>query len=148
MKKSDKPTKPDNCGASAEQHEDSMALSAYAGALGFEDEVLSGDEHEADPRAIVLQPGIQALWNAVLPMIGARRSRPGEYPGLFKVESGPGEGEATIYLDIPAEPYRAGEPAAMDRVLALRVKLDHDYRMLGGRYYCIDCEVPSGETRH
>ncbi len=148
MKDADKTSKSARRCQVADAHEDNTVLSAYAGALGFEAEAFADDDHESDPRSVALQPGIQALWNAVLPMIGALRSRPEEYPGVFKVESGPGEGEATIYLDIPNEPYQAGEPAAMDRVLALRVKLDHDYRKFGERYFCVDCEVPSDETRH
>jgi len=105
---------------------------------------LNGEEL----RKLALSPGLQSLWGAILPALGVLPSRPGEYPGIFKVESGPGDGEATIYIDLPDQPYEYGKPSTMDRVVTVNVKLDHDYRLLGGRYYCVDCESPSDEAGH
>jgi len=106
----------------------------------------------ADPsekmKKLALGRGIQSLWAAVLPMIGVRASRPGEFPGVFQVEPGTGPHEALIHIDIPSAPYAAGEKPAMGRVVSLSVTLAHDFRRLGDRYYCIDCEVPAEETRH
>jgi len=93
--------------------------------------------------------GVQALWQAVLPLVGILPSRPGEYAGVFKVEPGPGDDEATVYLDIPSDRYERGKKPRMERVVALTVKLSHDYRLLGENYYCVDCEaVTRGEARH
>jgi hypothetical protein len=99
-------------------------------------------------RKIATSVGLQALWGAVLPLVGVLPSRHGEFPGVFKVESGPGDGEATIYIDVPDKPYEYGKPSRMERVLTLNVKLEHDYRQLGERYYCVDCETPTDETYH
>ena len=93
-------------------------------------------------------PGVQALWHAVLPLVGARAAAADERAGLIRVEEGPDAGEATVYVDIPTEPYDEDAEPPMNRVLALSVKLAHDYRKLGDHYYCIDCETPSSETRH
>ena len=101
-----------------------------------------------DLRRIALSPQIQALWSAVLPLVGARPSRPGEFAGMFKVEPVPGKPEATVYIDVPDHAYERGVPSDTDRVLALNVRLDHDYRKLGDQHYCIDCQVPDNETRH
>ena len=101
-----------------------------------------------DLRKMATSAGLQALWGAVLPLIGVLPSRDGEFPGIFKVESGPGDDEATIYIDVPGKPYEYGKTSPMERVLTLNVKLAHDYRQLGDRYYCIDCETPADETRH
>jgi hypothetical protein len=92
--------------------------------------------------------GVQALWQAVLPILGMLPSRPGEYPGMFRVEPGPGSEEATIYIDIPAEDYERGKKPRMERVVALTVRLSHDYRLFGDQYYCVDCEQPQDEARH
>jgi len=101
-----------------------------------------------DARVLATSPGLQALWEAVLPLVGVHPSRPGEFPGVFKVEPSEEGDEALIFLDVPATPYRRGERGDMARVLALTVKLSHDYRRLGEQYYCIDCETPTEETRH
>lgn len=101
-----------------------------------------------DLRRIALSPQIQALWSALLPLIGALPSRPGEFAGMFKVEPVPGKPEATVYIDVPDGAYTPGVSSAMDRVLALNVRLDHDYRKLGDQHYCVDCEVAANETRH
>jgi hypothetical protein len=102
----------------------------------------------SDAQSLAMSPGFQALWNALLPLEGAHPSRPGEFPGVFKVEPGEEDNEALVYLDVPAKAYRRGQRGDMARVLALSVKLSHDYRRLGDQYYCIDCESPSKETRH
>jgi hypothetical protein len=92
--------------------------------------------------------GIQSLWAALLPMVGVRASRAGEFPGIFQVEPGPGPNEALVHIDIPDAPYAAEEKPTMSRVISLSVTLAHDFRRLGDRYYCIDCEAPADETRH
>ena len=102
----------------------------------------------SDAQALAMSPGVQALWNALLPLVGAHPSRPGEFPGVFKVEPGEEDNEALVYLDVPAKSYQRGQRGDMARVLALSVKLTHDYRRMGEQYYCIDCESPSKETRH
>jgi len=97
---------------------------------------------------LALGRGLQSLWAAVLPMIGVRASRAGEFPGVFQVEPGTGPHEALVHIDIPSAPYVAGEKPTMGRVVSLSVTLAHDFRRLGDRYYCIDCEAPAEETRH
>jgi hypothetical protein len=77
-----------------------------------------------------------------------RASRAGEFPGVFQVEPGAGPHEALVHIDIPNAPYVAGEKPTMGRVVSLSVTLAHDFRRLGDRYYCIDCEAPAEETRH
>lgn len=97
---------------------------------------------------VSVTPGLQALWQAILPMVGILPSRPGEFAGVFKVEEGPGPDEATIYLDIPTDEYTPGRDPRMERVVALTVRLSHDYRLLGEHYYCVDCDPPRDEARH
>jgi hypothetical protein len=93
--------------------------------------------------------GVQALWQAVLPLVGILPSRPNEYAGVFKVEPGPGDDEATVYIDIPTDGYEPGKKPSMERVVALTVKLSHDYRLLGDQYYCVECEpMTRGEASH
>ena len=92
--------------------------------------------------------GVQALWAALLPLLGVGPASPGEFPGLFQVERGPGKDEAMIHIDIPDKPYEQGKAPSMDRVVTLTVRMQHDFRKFGNRYYCIDCESPSNETRH
>jgi len=99
-------------------------------------------------KQLALGPGIQSLWAALLPMIGVRPSRAGEFPGVFQVEPGASPHEALIHIDIPHAPYVNGEKPTMGRVVSLSVTLAHDFRRLGDRYYCIDCEAPAHETRH
>lgn len=99
-------------------------------------------------KQLATSPGLQALWAAVLPMVGVRSARPGEFPGVFQVEPGPTPHEALVHVDIPHAPYEKGQKPAMGRVVSLSIKLAHDFRRLGDRYYCIDCEVPTDETRH
>jgi hypothetical protein len=99
-------------------------------------------------RAVATSPQLQAFWKALLPHLGVLPSQSGEFPGMFRVESEPGETEATVYIDIPNRPYERGVPSELDRVLALKISLDHDFRRLGNRHYCVDCEVPGSETRH
>jgi hypothetical protein len=101
-----------------------------------------------DLRRIALSPQIQALWNAVLPLVGVLPSRPGEFAGMFKVEPVAGKPEATVYIDVPERGYERGVASTMDRVLVLNVRLDHDYRRLGDQHYCVDCEIPDNDTRH
>jgi len=112
----------------------------------------SGVEREVDSSEVMKQlamgGGVQSLWAAVLPMVGVRASRAGEFPGVFQVEPGPSPQEALVHIDIPTAPYVAGEKPTMGRVVSLSVKLAHDFRRLGDRYYCIDCEVPADETQH
>lgn len=92
--------------------------------------------------------GIQALWATLLPLLGVGPATPGEFPGVFQVEPVPGRDEAMIHIDIPSKPYEKGKSPAMDRVVTLTVRMEHDFRKLGNRYYCIDCETPNDETRH
>jgi hypothetical protein len=92
--------------------------------------------------------GIQALWATLLPLLGVGPATPGEFPGVFQVEPVPGKDEAMIHIDIPNKPYEKGTSPAMDRVVTLTVRMEHDFRKLGDRYYCIDCEAPNDETRH
>ena len=99
-------------------------------------------------KTVALGRGLQSLWAAVLPMVGVRSSRAGEFPGVFQVEPGAGPHEALVHIDIPCAPYVAGEKPTMGRVVSLSVTLAHDFRRLGDRYYCIDCEAPAEETRH
>jgi len=99
-------------------------------------------------RQLAVSPGLQALWGALLPMVGVRPAKPEEYAGVFKIEPGPSDSEATIYIDVPSRPYERGKNAPMERVVTLNVKLAHDYRLLGDQYYCVDCEAPTTETRH
>jgi len=99
-------------------------------------------------KKLALGRGLQSLWAAVLPMVGVRASRGGEFPGVFQVEPGTSPHEALIHIDIPNAPYVAGEKPTMARVVSLSVTLAHDFRRLGDRYYCIDCEAPAEETRH
>lgn len=99
-------------------------------------------------KRLALGRGIQSLWSAILPMVGVRASRPGEFPGVFQVEPGSRPHEAVVHIDIPDAPYAPGEKPTMGRVVSLSVTLAHDFRRLGDRYYCIDCEVPADETRH
>ena len=99
-------------------------------------------------RRIARSPQIQALWSAVLPLVGVLPSRPNEFAGMFTVEPVPGKPEATVYIDVPDREYERGVSSKMDRVLALNVRLDHDYRRLGDQHYCVDCEVPENEIRH
>jgi len=102
-----------------------------------------------DPlRQLAVGRGIQALWATVLPLLGVGPASPGEFPGVFQVEPGPGEGEAMIHIDVPNKPYEKGKSPSMDRVVTLSVRMEHDFRKLGDRYYCIDCETPTDETRH
>ena len=129
-----------------EKHPEEEAATAVA-----EHESTALDPVNPDPerlRQMATTPVLQALWAAVLPLVGVLPARPHEYPGVFKVEPGPGTDEATIFVDIPNEKYEPGKPPRMERVISLTVKLAHDYRLLGDRYYCVDCEVPEGETRH
>lgn len=99
-------------------------------------------------KKLAISRGIQSLWAAVLPMVGVRASRAGEFPGVFQVEPGARPHEAVVHIDIPNTPYVAGEKPVMSRVISLSVTLAHDFRRLGDRYYCIDCEAPADETRH
>jgi hypothetical protein len=112
----------------------------------------TGEERAPDSAEIMkklaLSRGLQSLWAAVLPMVGVRASRAGEFPGVFQVEPGASPHEALVHIDIPSAPYAVGEKPAMGRVVSLSVTLAHDFRRLGDRYYCIDCEAPAEETRH
>ena len=101
-----------------------------------------------DPRKLALNPALQSLWKNIFPLIGVLPARPGEYPGIVKVEPGLEAGEATVHIELPEKPYQPGKPSDMNRVVTLSVKLAHDHRRLGGRYYCIDCDIPENETRH
>ncbi|MFP6599381.1 MAG: hypothetical protein VB852_02950 [Deltaproteobacteria bacterium] len=102
---------------------------------------------KADPRALVLGAGLQSLWKQLLPLLGVVAARTGEYPGIFKVEDG-GDGRAVVHIELTDRPYEPGSPSGMERVLTLAIKLEHDHRLLGDRYYCVDCEVPAGDTKH
>lgn len=132
--------------AATDTSENERPATAAAGSTDAEQLPAGGSAEEL--RKLALSPGLQSLWGALLPALGVPPSRPGEYPGIFKVESGPGDREATIYIDLPAKPYEHGKPSQMERVVTLNVKLDHDYRLLGDRYYCLDCEVPADESSH
>lgn len=136
--------------AEVERDADSMLPVTRDGRAACSDDDLSPELARAEElRRIATSPSIQALWSAVLPLVGVLPARAGEFPGMFKVEPIPGKkDEATIYIDIPSRPYERGVGSKMDRVLALNVRLDHDYRRLGDRHYCVDCEVSGSETRH
>jgi hypothetical protein len=136
-----KPLDPDAAVATSEQ--DSSRASEEKSAV-----VPRRPEVQRELRALASSPGVQALWKSVLPLLGVLPARAGEYPGIFQVEAGPAADEATVYVDIPDGPYVDGEPSDMARVLALTVRLAHDYRRLGHRYYCVDCERPSDEHAH
>ncbi len=107
-----------------------------------------GDDSDAKTaRDFALNEHVQALWHQIFPLVGVPASRPGEKAGIFKVTPGFNPGEALVHIDVPAEAYVDGEPPKMDRIVTLTVKLDHDYRLLGDEYYCIDC-LPTNETHH
>ena len=106
------------------------------------------DQTKPDPRALALSAGLQSLWKRLLPLLGVMPSRAGEYPGIFKVEAGAGPGEARVHIELPDRPYEPGCTFEMERVVTLAIKLEHDHRLLGDRYYCVDCETPAGDTRH
>ena len=99
-------------------------------------------------KQVAVTRGLQALWQAVLPLVGILPAKPGEFPGVFQVEAGPGRDEATVYLDIPTTGYEDGKTPKMERVVALNIRLTHDYRLLGDQYFCVDCEPAHDETRH
>jgi hypothetical protein len=101
----------------------------------------------AELQKVAVSSGLQALWQAVLPLVGTQSEKPGAYPGVFKVEPGPGADEATIYIDIQNERYEPGKSPEVERVVALVVRLSHDYRRLGDTYYCVGC-MPEGEEIH
>jgi len=124
-----------------------LAHLAYLAPDERADSELSADSVEAT-KILQLSPGLQSLWAVVLPLVGVRASRPGEYPGYFQVEQGTTPDEALVHIDIPNAAYEEGAKPSMRRVVSLSVKLAHDFRRLGDRYYCIDCEVPADETRH
>jgi len=113
-----------------------------------DDTETASAEAAVSAREFALSPHIQALWDTIFPLVGVMHSKPGESAGLFKVGPGDREGEATIYIDVPSEPYREGHPPRMERIVTLTVKMEHDYRLLGSDYYCVDCDVPTSETRH
>lgn len=113
-----------------------------------DDAEVGSTEASVSAREFALSPHIQALWDTIFPLVGVLQSKPGESAGLFKVSPGDREGEATIYIDVPSEPYREGHPPRMERIVTLTVKMEHDYRLLGTDYYCVDCDVPTSETRH
>jgi hypothetical protein len=110
--------------------------------------LLPAEPAGAEAKELAVDGGIQKLWGTLLPLLGVLPATPGEYPGIFRVEPGPTDHEATIFIDIPNEPYEVGATPDMERVVTLRVKLDHDYRLLGDRYYCVDCEAPMREVCH
>ncbi len=103
---------------------------------------------KADPRALALGAGLQSLWKRLFPLLGVTPARAGEYPGVFKVEAGDRPGEALVQIELPDQPYQPGRASGMERVITLAVRLEHDHRLLGDRYYCVDCEVPAEDTRH
>jgi len=113
------------------------------------DESAQGGADAAEAmKQLAMGPGIQSLWSAVLPMVGVQASRAGEFPGVFQVEPGTRPHEALVHIDIPDAPYVPGEKPKLGRVVSLSVTLAHDFRRLGDKYYCVDCEVPADETRH
>ena len=109
---------------------------------------VAGEDHDAKmARDFALNEHVQALWHQIFPLVGVPASRPGEKAGIFKVTPGGNPGEALVHIDVPAEEYADGEPPKMERIVTLTIKLDHDYRLLGDEYYCIDC-LPTNETHH
>ncbi len=106
------------------------------------------DESAETLVSLALSPGVQTLWAALLPLVGVRASGAGEFPGYFQVEAGTTPNEALVHIDIPSAAYDTDAKPLMNRVVSLSVKLAHDFRRLGDQYYCVDCEVPDGETRH
>ncbi len=91
---------------------------------------------------------LNAVWETLLPILGVQAMTPGEAPAGLRLERGPDPGEATLFLEMrdPGSDQEPKTPAP--RVLGISVKLGHDYRRLGDRYYCVDCEHHSDETRH
>ena len=128
--------------------EEAPSRIGYAAALFDDTRVPALVDDKDRLRQLAVSPGLQALWGALLPMVGVRPAKPDEYAGVFKIEPGPSDSEATIYIDVPSRPYERGRNAPMERVVTLKVRLDHDYRLLGDQYYCVDCEAPATETRH
>jgi len=114
----------------------------------LDSEVMEAADSAEMMKKLALGRGIQSLWAALLPMVGVRPSRAGEFPGVFQVEPGARPHEALVHIDIPDAAYVAGQKPTMGRVVSLSVTLAHDFRRLGDRYYCIDCEAPADETRH
>ena len=120
---------------------------AIAEAVEENSNLSSSDAQAQAEREFALSPHIQELWHQIFPLIGVPPSKAGEFAGLFKVTPGMNKGEALIHIDVPSQAYVEGEPPTMERIVTLTVKMDHDYRLLGDEYYCIDC-VPTQETRH
>ncbi|MBI5503800.1 MAG: hypothetical protein HY899_03305 [Deltaproteobacteria bacterium] len=92
--------------------------------------------------------GVAAFFEALLPMVGVLPSTVREFPGLVRILRGPGEDEATLHIDMATKPLGPGEKPSLERVVTLSVRLDHDYRLLGNGYYCIDCDLPQNDTVH
>ena len=119
----------------------------YVVALAVQDFRMSGDP-DAEKKLSRLYPFFSGFDGTDLGAVDLIVKRIKEFPGVFKVEPGEEDNEALVYLDVPAKSYQRGQRGDMARVLALSVKLTHDYRRRGEQYYCIDCESPSKETRH
>jgi len=156
-KKFQAPTEPrlGECGArtkagsaSAAKSDTKKLIDSRRIASECESGLLPAEPAGAEAKELAVSGGIQKLWGTLLPLLGVLPAKPGEYPGIFRIEPGPTDHEATIFIDIPNQPYEAGETPGMERVVTLRVKLDHDYRLLGDRYYCVDCETPTSEVCH
>jgi len=84
----------------------------------------------------------------LLSSVGMMQSTIQEFPGLVRVLQGPGADEATVQIDMGSKPYVAGDKPSLQRIVTLNVRLDHDYRLLGSGYYCIDCDLPQSDTVH
>ncbi len=84
----------------------------------------------------------------LLPMLGVMPSTVKEFPGLVRMVTGPEKGEITLHIDMASKPHTSGEKPPMERIVTLSVRLEHDYRLLGNGYYCIDCDLPENDTVH
>ncbi len=102
----------------------------------------------ATERELALSPQMQAFWTSVFEQVELPRTHSGERPGLFTVTPGSQEGEALVHIDVPREDYVEGQPPRMERIVTLSIQLDHDHRLFGDQYYCVDCDTPDSDTVH
>lgn len=106
------------------------------------------DETARVDTATAAAAGLTAFFDALLPIVGVPPSTVKEFPGLVRIVPGPGADEATLHIDMAAGPCAATDKPSLDRIVTLSVRFDHDYRLLGSGYYCIDCDLPENDTVH
>lgn len=92
--------------------------------------------------------GLAMFLEKLLGMVGMMQSTVKEFPGLVRLVAGPDEDEVTLHIDMAPKPYAVGDEPSLQRIVTLSVRLDHDYRLLGNGYYCIDCDLPQNDTVH